>query len=269
MRTPIETQAFGSPSAPALYFVSGWAMPASLSMGFIRCLSHHFHVVVANLPGVTSDEQWFKRNRFGPNYDIEALTEQLIRSAPKPCWWIGWSLGGEIATYVAARRSSCVEGLITIASTPKFTTSADWPLGVAPEVLASFADLARTNPVKAVSRFLLQQTQGIAGGKELAKQLQSGIPSELIDKEALYRGLDLLASLDVRRELELVDVPVLQVFGERDQLVDGSAGASILEKNALIKRYVVDQCGHQPHIESPSQVATLIQQFINDHTDTN
>jgi pimeloyl-[acyl-carrier protein] methyl ester esterase len=116
MRAPIEKESFGDASNPAIFMVSGWAMPKEVMRDFALRLSQRFYVVVANLPGISLDEQWITRSRIGPNYDIDALSEQLIDVAPKEAWWIGWSLGGMLSVYVAARRSSCFEGLITLSS---------------------------------------------------------------------------------------------------------------------------------------------------------
>ncbi|MFD1384271.1 alpha/beta fold hydrolase [Rhodanobacter aciditrophus] len=265
MRTPIETEAFGDPSHPAIFFVPGWAMPKEVFHRVAQALSKNFYVVLANLPGISVDSDWHKRNRFGPNYDIDALAEQLIRSAPKPCWWVGWSLGGMVANYIAARRSSCVEGVITLGSAPKFVADEHWPLGMEQTTFDQFAELVRETPEKGYRRFLSIQSQGCRDEKATLKQLASFQPKELIDPEALNRGLALLAQLDVRREMALLDVPNLHVFGAQDGLVSAQV-VNELPSNLLQTVMVLPDCGHQPFIEDEPQCVALIQQYIDEHS---
>lgn len=266
MRTPIETEAFGDPSLPAVFFVSGWAMPKEAFHEVAHALSEQFYVVLANLPGVSADAKWHKRNRFGPNYDIDALAEQLIRAAPKPCWWIGWSLGGMIAHYVAARRSSCVNGVISIASAPKFVASDNWKAGMSLEAYQGFYELVEQMPEKGLRRFVSLQTQGTQSAKELNKTLLALQPKELIDPEALVRGLRLLETLDVRREIELLDVPNLHLFGAQDSLVDSLAVIDALPQNHLQTVLSLPECGHQPFLEDLPQFVATISQYMNDNT---
>lgn len=266
MRTPIETEAFGDPNLPALFFVPGWSMPKEVFHEVATQLSEHFYVVLANLPGVSVDPNWHKRNRFGPNYDIDALAEQLIRAAPKPCWWIGWSLGGMVANYIAARRSSCVNGVISVASAPRFVASSETSIGMAPDAFKAFFDLVRQTPEKGFRRFLSLQTQGAANPKDLIKLLSGLQPKELIDPEALIRGLALLETLDVYREIELLDVPNLHMFGALDALVDTTKVIHSMPTNPLQTVLSVPDQAHQPFLEDPSQFVATVTQYINDNT---
>ncbi|MBM6551235.1 alpha/beta fold hydrolase [Marinomonas ostreistagni] len=266
MRTPIETETFGDPSLPAVFVVSGWAMPKEVFHDLAKALSQQFYVVLANLPGVSADAKWHKRNRFGPNYDIDALAEQLIRAAPKPCWWIGWSLGGMIAQYVAARRSSCVKGVISIASAPKFVASEDWSAGMAATTYQGFFELVKQAPEKGFRRFVSLQAQGTDDTKALTKTLLALQPKELIDPEALVRGLSLLESLDVRREIELLDVPNLHLFGAQDALLDTHAVIEALPSNALQTVLSLPDCAHQPFLEDLPSVVATIGQYMNDNS---
>lgn len=266
MRTPIETEAFGDPKHPAIFLVPGWAMPKEVFHELATRLSESFYVVLANLPGVSVDPNWHKANRFGPNYDIDALSEQLIRAAPKPCWWIGWSLGGMVANYIAARRSSCVKGVISVASAPKFVASNTWPMGMAQETYSQFFDLVKQTPEKGFRRFLSLQVQGVKEPKALSKTLAGLQPKELIDPEALVRGLALLETLDVRREVALLDVPNLHIFGAQDALVDEAQVVPALPSNPMQTVVSLPELAHQPFLEDLSQFVTLVTQYINDNT---
>lgn len=262
MRTPIETQAFGDDSKQAIFMVSGWAMPKEVMADFATRLSQNFYVVVANLPGISLDEQWVSKTRIGPNYDIDALTEQLIDVAPQSAWWLGWSLGGMIATYVAARRSSCVEGLITFSSAPSFVQRVGWDDAMPLEDFDAFANLIAEQPEQGLKRFVALQSKGATNERALAKQLQAWLPLEHLNKAALVGGLRLLKSLDVRRELFLLDVPNLHLFGGQDALVSAHC-LQQLEVNPLQQSLVLPECAHQAFLEDEAACVQAVENFIN------
>ena len=192
MRARIETEAFGDPAHQAIFMVSEWAMPKEVMHAFAQRLSQRFYVVLANLPGISLDEQWISRSRIGPNYDIDALSEQLIDVAPKESWWIGWSLGGMVSTYVAARRSSCVRGLITLSTPPSFVEREDYPNGMSVVDFDAFVALVESSPEQGLKRFVTLQVKGAEDENTLAKQLQSLLPIKTLNRAALIGGLRLL-----------------------------------------------------------------------------
>ncbi|BFM49329.1 alpha/beta fold hydrolase [Marinomonas sp. THO17] len=262
MRTPIETQAFGDESKQAIFMVSGWAMPKEVMADFAKSLSGHFYVVVANLPGISLDEQWISKTRIGPNYDIDALSEQLIAVAPNSAWWLGWSLGGMIATYVAARRSSCVEGLITFSSAPSFVERDGWGHAMSLADFDAFANLIAEQPEQGLKRFVTLQSKGAKNERALVKQLQALLPMNNLNKAALVGGLRLLKTLDVRRELFLLDVPNLHLFGGRDALVSAHC-LQQLEVNPLQQSLVLPECAHQAFLEDEATCVQMVENFIN------
>lgn len=266
MRIRIETESLGEAVNPAIFMVSGWGMPKEAMRQLALRLSQRFYVVMANLPGISNDEQWIVRTRIGPNYDIDALTQQLIDVAPKECWWIGWSLGGMISTYVAARRSSRVRGLITIASSPSFIKRHEWPHGMEEAEFDAFAELVRSTPEQGMKRFLLLQSKGSMNERGLAKQLQSFLPQHGLNKAALIGGLRLLKSLDVRREHLLLDLPNLHILGENDALVSPLT-LEQEQTNILQESVILPDCTHQPFIEYEDVCLHHIEHFIDVHSE--
>lgn len=280
MRARIETEAFGDSSNHAIFMVSGWAMPKEVMRSFALRLSQRFYVVLANLPGISLDEQWISRSRIGPNYDIDALSEQLIDAAPKEAWWIGWSLGGMVSTYVAARRSSQVVGLITLSASPSFIQRDDWQQGMALTDFDAFARHVEQFPAEGLKRFVTLQAKGAKNERTLIKQLQAFLPITTLNRAALIGGLRLLKSLDVRRELSLLDLPNLHLFGENDVLVSPHVlpQASPAEEqqaslphnveqnreiNTLQQNLVLSHCAHQPFLEEEEVCVRLIENFID------
>ncbi|NVK72505.1 MAG: alpha/beta fold hydrolase [Oceanospirillaceae bacterium] len=263
MRVRIETETFGNSSNQAIFMVSGWAMPKEAMRSFAVRLSQRFYVVVANLPGVSLNEQWVSRSRIGPNYDIDALSEQLIEVAPKEAWWIGWSLGGMVSAYVAARRSSCVSGVITMASSPSFIKRDGWENAMSVEDFDAFAALVEQKPEEGMKRFVMLQAKGATNERALVKRLQGFLPVKTLSRAALVGGLRLLKSLDVRREWSLLDLPNLHLFGGKDVLVSSKALEQQTDVNPLQHCVVLSHCAHQPFLEDEEACVSHIENFID------
>lgn len=263
MRARIETEAFGDASHQAIFMVSGWAMPKEVMRSFALRLSQRFYVVVANLPGISVDEQWISRSRIGPNYDIDALSEQLIDVAPSQAWWVGWSLGGMVSVYVAARRSSQVLGLVTLSASASFIQRADWPQGMSVDDFDAFAALVKETPEEGLKRFVRLQARGAQNERGLIKQLQAFLPLDTVNRSALVGGLRLLKSLDVRREWRLLDVPNLHVFGGQDGLISAEAMTQQTDPNPLQQCLVLSHCAHQPFLEEEEACARHVENFID------
>lgn len=263
MRARIETEAFGDPTHQAIFIVSGWAMPKEVMHAFAQRLSQRFYVVLANLPGISLDEQWISRSRIGPNYDIDALTEQLIEVAPKRSWWIGWSLGGMVSTYVAARRSSCVRGLITLSAAPSFVVRDNYPNAMSIDDFDAFSSLVESSPEQGLKRFVVLQTKGAEDERALIKQLHSFLPIKTLNRAALIGGLRLLKSLDVRRELSILDLPNLHIFGGKDALVSVQNLEQQIDANPLQQSVVLPNCAHQPFLEDEETCVRHIENFID------
>lgn len=263
MRARIETEAFGDSSNQAIFMVSGWAMPKDVMHAFALRLSQRFYVVLANLPGTSLDERWISRSRIGPNYDIDALSEQLIEVAPKEAWWIGWSLGGMVSTYVAARRSSQVLGLITLAASPSFIKREEWSHGMAIEDFDAFAEFVEQSPEQGLQKFVMLQAKGAKNERALVKQLQSFLPMKTLNRVALIGGLRLLKSLDVRREWSLLDVPNLHLLGGKDALVSSKTLEQQADVNPLQQCVVLSNCAHQPFLEEEEACVRHIENFID------
>jgi len=244
--------------------IPGWAMPKESMQPLAEMLSEHFYVVLVDLPGITSNSNSRQLTGLGINYDIDALTEQLLEVAPDSSWWIGWSLGGVIATYVAARRSSRVKGLITIASSPCFVKKEDWSLGMDSALFDDFSQKVDDSPEEGLRRFISLQTKGAKESRTLQKQLIEYVNSETFNGLALNGALRLLKNLDVRREYSLLDCPNLHIYGQKDVLVSSSVLSDLTQKAAMQKITIVDGCAHQPFLEQPQKSKSLIEQFIHD-----
>lgn len=264
MRYTLEKECLGNPDHQAIFMVPGWAMPKECLQELALALSKKFYVVLVNLPGVSLKPQILE-SRIGPNYDVDALSEQLIASSPKDAWWLGWSLGGMLASYVAARRSSCVKGLITVSTTPSFVQSADWEKAMSVKAFDQFATLIHDNPQVGMKRFIALQTKGLANNSAIQQQLNQWANDKVSTALARLGGLRLLRSLDVRREFEILDLPSLHLLGGKDELVNPSWLDDVSNDFYPLEKYVFEDGAHQPFMEDLPTFLFQVERFIDAH----
>ncbi|KZM39998.1 hypothetical protein OA92_18220 [Marinomonas sp. SBI22] len=265
MRYRLEQEYFGNPENQAIFILPGWAMPKECLHELAQKLSANHYVVLVNLPGISRDADLIQDAVIGPNYDIDALTEQLVAAAPKDAWWIGWSLGGMISSYVAAHRASCVKGLITIATSPAFVQTHDWQLAMPLQDFEAFEQLIAKDAAMGLKRFIALQTKGGLEASRVRKQLASWVEPGVYMSLALEGGLRLLKDLDVRRELEILDMPSLHILGEHDALVDTSWPRMIKNECVPIEYKILEGCAHQPFLEDLNLLYPHIENFLNAH----
>ena len=79
-----------------LVLLHGWGLHSPIWKEFAPTLAQHFRVTVIDLPG-------YGESKYDPKTakSLPKLAEQLLEYAPPQAIWLGWSLGGLIASYLA------------------------------------------------------------------------------------------------------------------------------------------------------------------------
>jgi len=253
----LYTQTSGT--GPDLVLVHGWGLHGGIWGRFVPLLEAHFRVTCVDLPG-------HGRSDWQGEGTLDAMTEAVLSVAPAPAAWLGWSLGGLVATRAALMVPGKVTALVTIASSPCFVRKPGWPSAMLPVLLDTFAAELAQDYVRTLNRFLALQVRGSNRYGEVLKTLRAlllahGEP----DAAGLRAGLEVLQTADLRDRLGDVDCPTLLLMGERDTLVPVNAGraASELFRNARLE--VIEGAGHAPFISQPEVVAGWINSFLCEH----
>jgi pimeloyl-[acyl-carrier protein] methyl ester esterase len=193
-----------------------------------------------------------------PNIDGEitqwaqALAEQL----PQQAIWIGWSLGGLIASQVAINHPESVAGLVTIASSPCFMAREAINLvpvwfGIQPDVLAQFSSQLNRDLSRTVERFLAIQAMGSDNPKADIQQIKSLVLSKpLPTQQGLAQGLDMLAQVDLRATIAQIRQPWLRIWGKLDSLVPKKI-ITALPNSDNIEDVILNKASHAPFISHP------------------
>lgn len=237
-----------------LVLLHGWGLNAEVWSFIVPHLAPHFRLHLVDLPG------FGRSHGFGP-LDLSTMAETLAERAPVHAWWLGWSLGGLVASEVALRFSARVSGLITVASSPCFCATGEWP-GIKPSVLAGFGQQLRSDYQRTVSRFLGLQTLGTASARQDARWLKHLVLEQpLPSVEVLAGGLDLLRTTDLRLAMAGLDVPLLRLYGYLDGLVPRQVATLLDNQWPHSDSLVFAKAAHAPFISHPDAFASQIIRF--------
>lgn len=195
---------------PDIFLVHGWGVHSGIWGSFAKDLALHYRVTQVDLPGCG-------RSSFKGQVDD---WPRLFAAAPPEAIWLGWSLGGLIATMAALREPQRVKGLITLASSPYFMAQEDWP-GMGIETLDKFAHSLEHQYQATLERFLALQCLGMPHAKEEIRRIQENLQTISASPQplALQQGLLLLKEKDMREALRDIQCPMLHIFGRLDALV--------------------------------------------------
>lgn len=243
---------------PDLVLVHGWGMNGAVWQPLVEQLAANFRLHLIDLPG------------FGHSPALPASTsladwsQAVLKVVPEQAAWLGWSLGGLVATQAALQAPQRVSHLLTLASSPCFVANGHWP-GIKPEVLAAFAEQLADDHQAVIKRFLALQAMGSEHAKQDIRQLRDSLnrkPSP--NEQALAAGLNLLATVDLRDRLVELQMPMLRLYGRLDALVPNQAIPLIedLLPQPYRQQYIEPKASHAPFISHPQQTAQQIQAFL-------
>lgn len=164
--------------------------------------------------------------------DIDRVLAHIASQLPQPAILCGWSLGGMLATALAAQYPQQVSGLITLASNARFSASEDWPEAMDRQTFEGFCELFQRNSSAALKRFVALQTLGdpqASAQKPWLQQCCCPLDTDAtpLQKKSLQQGLEWLATIDNTQAISTLRLPALYLFGENDALVPHSAAQAI------------------------------------------
>ncbi len=212
--------------AGELVLFHGWGASSDCWRPFLPLLRHHYNVTLVDLPG--------HGKSLGAATDPEQFILELLRLLPDRAVYLGWSLGGMIASRIAADHPERVQALITLASNPSFVQRSDWPAAMPRSDFEGFVGRFMRNPLRGLKRFDLLQGQGEPSSPD----------SVLYAAEPQVAVLNWLDLLDNRSAVCQVTCPTLCLFAEHDALVPARVCENVKALNPDFVTRVIACAGH-------------------------
>ncbi|CAI1175509.1 pimeloyl-ACP methyl ester esterase BioH [Serratia grimesii] len=238
-----------------LVLLHGWGLNAQVWSCMLERLTPHFRLHLVDLPG------YGRSQGFGA-MSLEQMAETVLAAAPENAWWLGWSLGGLVASQIALMQPQRVRGLITVASSPCFAAKDDWP-GIRPEVLSGFQHQLGQDFQRTVERFLALQTLGTESARQDARQLKSVVLNQPMPSvEVLNGGLEMLRTTDFREPLTVLTLPLLRIYGYLDGLVPRKVAGLLDAMWPHSPSAIIAKAAHAPFISHPDEFAEIICTFV-------
>lgn len=244
-------------TGPDLVLIHGWAMHSGIFAPLTHLLAAHFRLHLVDLPGHGLSRE------YEPGAMDPGRVAAAIAANTPPAIWLGWSLGGLVALRAALDFPDQVQGLVEMASSPRFVRADDWPHAVSAEIFREFGAALVAGFRPAIERFLALETLGSAHAQDELRNLKAhvfehGEPSV----QALQEGLGVLEVFDARAELAKLRMPSLWLAGRRDRLVT-SAAMRWAAANSPSGQYLELASAHAPFLSEPDRIASAIMEFAD------
>lgn len=187
----------------------------------------------------------------GTNATLEELSGAMAEPLASDAVWVGWSLGGLLATALLAYLPP-PRGLILLGAGDAFCVKDEVSAkgGVTSAELHAFQRAFQRDPTATWQHFLRWQTQGEPNPRQAHRQLRDLLgDTPPADSITLATGLQWLGSIDNRPRLVASPCPVVRLTGEHDPLI--SPAQRRISEN-------LNGVGHCPMLSQPQALATTI-----------
>ncbi|WP_145484481.1 pimeloyl-ACP methyl ester esterase BioH [Yersinia aldovae] len=237
-----------------LVLLHGWGLNSEVWRCIIDRLSLHFRLHLVDLPG------YGRSSDFGP-MSLADMAGIVLEPAPPQALWLGWSMGGLVASQIALSHPERVHGLITVSSSPCFAAHDEWP-GIRPEVLAGFQQQLSEDFQRTVERFLALQTLGTESARQDARLLKAVVLThQMPASDVLNGGLEILRTADLRAQLSNYTQPFMRIYGHLDGLVPRKVAALLDHAWPHSQSVVMTGAAHAPFVSHPDDFTKLILDF--------
>jgi pimeloyl-[acyl-carrier protein] methyl ester esterase len=241
-------------SGSDIVLVHGWGMNGAVWESTVAVLKQHHRVHVVDLPGYGHSASCHADT-------LEEIAQQLMVDAPQNAIWVGWSLGGLVATHMAMHHREYVSKLATVASSPKFAADKRWR-GIQPQVLTAFTAQLLEDFQLTIERFMALQSMGSPSARQDVKWLKQAVLSRPTpNPKSLLAGLAMLADIDLRSDLTQLSLPFLRMYGRLDGLVPVKVAGDLALVTPTSESYIFAQSAHAPFMTEASIFCQRILQF--------
>ncbi|GLX78718.1 pimeloyl-[acyl-carrier protein] methyl ester esterase [Thalassotalea insulae] len=242
-----------------IVLIHGWGLNSGVWQPMVEQLQHQFKMITIDIPG------------YGENLDIELspytiehIAQHMVETVAEPAIYLGWSLGGLVASQIAFQFPEMVKGLVTVASTPYFVKQQNWP-GIEANVLQLFHRQLNQDIKKTIDNFLKIQAMGSPHVRQDIKLIRDLVMQyPMPSAYTLDLSLSFLEQVDQRQILAEISVPLLRIYGKLDGLVPKAVIPLVDKLVPNSEKVIIERASHAPFISELKVFTESITQWINE-----
>lgn len=224
-----------------LVLFHGWGFDSRIWDAVLPVLAQRYEVYSVDLPGFGLSA-WMDWGGFKTN---------VLTQLPQQFALMGWSLGGLVATRLALEATEKVTHVVNIASSPCFVENISWP-GIPKATLLGFCDRFMHHSDDVLREFMTMQLPG-----------QEESHHTLTTIQGLRSGLDWLMTWDFRDKIDLIQCPVLYIFGSRDAIVPLKTMSVMQAKYPRLQYLLMSKAAHALFLSHVDPFVKAITAFID------
>ncbi|GHE96843.1 pimeloyl-ACP methyl ester esterase BioH [Thalassotalea profundi] len=229
-----------------IVLLHGWGLNSAIWQPLAEQLQSEVRVISISLPGFGDNFE-----RTVEPYSLANVSELIVNTINQPAIYLGWSLGGLIATHIALSCPEKVLGLVTVASSPYFVAEDSWA-GIDRKVLSLFHRQLSTDTRKTIDNFLKIQAMGSVSVRDDIKHIRDLVMQyNLPTQQTLTDSLLILEKVDLRHQLKEISVPFLRMYGKLDGLVPKKVVPLISTLAPKSEEVMFERASHAPFISDP------------------
>jgi len=195
-----------------------------------------------------------------PCTSLDQTLEFILEQLPAQSVLCGWSLGGMLATQIAARWPERVSGLVTLGSNLHFTQQGSWP-GMPLDDYQQFCERFSLQPEKTWRRFLTLQTRGEAQAERHNITVDMLAEFDDMESDTAFHLLKLLGEMDNRTVFSTLTMPGLHCFGEHDSITPVAVTEQLQVLNPRQAITVFPASSHALCISRVNDIASQLRRF--------
>jgi pimeloyl-[acyl-carrier protein] methyl ester esterase len=262
-----------------LVLIHGWGLNSGVWQPLIeKFLRNEVNANDNELEIITIDLPGFGKNHHVniTPYSLTNICRHIAEKIDRPAVYLGWSLGGLVATKMALSYPEKVLGLITVASSPHFVENInkeissretagnfnDWP-GIKQNILINFHQQLSEDIEKTLRNFLKIQAMGSPHIRQDLKEITKLVMQhKLPSQQTLANSLQLLSSSDLRLQLTNVKQPFLRLYGANDSLVPTSIIPLVNKLAINSEQHIFNAASHAPFISHADDFYQVLSKWL-------
>lgn len=221
----------------------------------IPALAQRYRVLALDWPGYGLSPMPRQLGMVNVLFYDRVLREFLAALSLPPAFFIGNSIGGNVAARLASESAGQVRGLVLVAP-GGFT-----PHNVFTRAFCTFqGSRLSLSPRRFAGLYLRRQTPTTRAMLERAATMQA-TPERVALNRAMWRSFGRPES-DLRKVARHIAVPTLLMFGQKDPTIPPGKDGQVAARCIPAARMVTLPCGHASFAEVPELFLAEVQPFL-------